>query len=607
MKDKKTFLFWIAVGLCATGFIVFKFIGPAWVSMLFEGKNFAFLNAVTGCQTICAKEFYLGQFEDIILGPLSIFCVGFLFLLVCLRYQEKLSSLVFGLTVFVYFLITKFDTFLFPPYGDSASGPCMEAVWLLRNNFNYLALHREPLFIHGGPKAYLTSLYPTYLALLMKILPNSKLFLIVNHLIVMALSAIIIVVFRKIAEQLFTKKESLLLAIFFMALPLYQSQSEQINMEIPILIFLIFSIYYLAQKRFFFAAWTAGLAGLTKVYAVYMGISIFIVSLFEFFTGGKRRIKTLLSGLLGLMFAVFGAYTLFFLINTGIGKVDKVGLFQGWHLMKKFPITYMYLISFCVYLGVAFRFVKDKSLPLFKGFTIFIKENYLVSAMMLVCAGWFALFLNSAWIAPRYTLILLPSFLIVVFGCARFFVKSEKVFTRVLIGLILFSFLSSYGLVYKAITIQDYAIVERSLEYRNDIRLHMRLGKLIEEKYSNFTIAAPFNLAQMYGFPELGFVDKQLDVIIFLFPCAYGGIKNFDGIQNLDIRKIVWIGVKTPFIVHPLFPVGPYDRVIESLYSGNKSAQLFLGGFSVDKVYHSGQAFMKLLKEKGFKNKIELR
>ncbi|MDP8265979.1 MAG: hypothetical protein P9M07_03435 [Candidatus Aceula meridiana] len=605
MKNKKKLLFWTSIGLLGLGFIASKFIGLAWVSALFDSKNFTPLNAVAGCQTICAKEFYLGQFEDIIFGPLSIFCAGFLFLLICLRYRKKLSPPWFGVTVFAYFLITKFDTFLFPPYGDSASGPCMEAVWLLRNNFNYFALHREALFVHGGPKAYLTSLYPTYLALLMKILPGSKIFLIVNHLITMVLSTVIIVVFRKIAEQLFSKKESLLIAIFFMALPIYQSQSEQINMEIPILIFLILSFYYLGQKRFFYSAWTAGLAGLIKVYAVYMGISVFIVSLFEFFTGEKRKIKTLLSGFFALMFAAFGAYTLFFLINTGIGKADKIGFFQGWHLIKKFPVTYVYLISLGVYLGVAFRFIKRRSLSFFKGFIIFIQENYLVSTMVLVCAGWFALFLNSAWIAPRYTLILLPSLLIVVFGCARFFIKSEKVFTRVLIALILFSFLSSYGLVYKAITIQDYAIAERSLEYRNDIRLHIRLGKLIEDKYSNFTIAAPFNFAQMYGFPEIGFVNKQLDVMIFLFPCTYGNIKNFDGIQNLNIRKIIWIGVKTPFIVHPLFPIGPHDRIIESLSSGNKSAQLFLGGFSIDKVYHSGQAFMKLLKEKGFKNKID--
>jgi len=219
--------------------------------------------------------------------------------------------------------------------------------------------------------------------------------------------------------------------------------------------------------------------------------------------------------------------------------------------------------------------------------------------MVLVTAGWFALFSTSAWIPPRYTLILLPSLIISFFYAVDRFIGNDKKKEKMLIAVIIFSLVSSFGFVYTPIEIEDHAVVERSLEYRNDLVLHMKIAKTLEHKYSALTIAAPFTLAQMLAFPEIGFVQKKLDVMIYLFPCLYEGVKNFDGIETLDLSRVVWVGVQTPFMRAPYLPTGPSDFIIERIFVGNKSATFFFGGYSINAVYHQGQALMKFLKDSG--------
>jgi len=108
------------------------------------------------------------------------------------------------------------------------------------------------------------------------------------------------------------------------------------------------------------------------------------------------------------------------------------------------------------------------------------------------------------------------------------------------------------------------------------------------------------------AFPEMGFTRKKLDVMIYLFPCTYEGIRHFEGLENVNPRDVVWVGVKTPFMKIEYLPNGPHDLVIEELQVGNKSANLFIGGFSVNALYHYGQSLVKQLEAQGIK-KLELK
>ncbi|MDD3375630.1 MAG: hypothetical protein PHY73_07930, partial [Candidatus Omnitrophica bacterium] len=65
-------------------------------------------------------------------------------------------------------------------------------------------------------------------------------------------------------------------------------------------------------------------------------------------------------------------------------------------------------------------------------------------------------------------------------------------------------------------------------------------------------------------------------------------------------------GVETPFMRGEHLPNGSYDHVIEELQVGNKSANLFVGGFSINAVYRQGQSLVKQLEAQGIQ-KLELK
>ncbi len=596
---------WIILSVVLIIFsLIIKYFADGWTIALLNKGAASFLSTIIGGTAFDSFDFYVGRVYEVIWGPLEMLCSGIAFLLISLRYFKDASSFKFCFSVFVYLLITKFEILFFPPYGDSASGPVIEAIWLFRNNFDYVSLSKEVIFVHGGPKAYLFSIYPTYLALLMKLIPNTKLFLAINHLIIFGLSAVVFSLFRRIVQKVFSRVEAIWLTVFFLSLPLVQSQIEQINMEIPVLLFLMFSLCFIANKKIFMAAITSGLATFTKLYSVYAGVSVFMLGILLFFLDKdkKGKVKVLLSGFLSLLLSCLGAYALFTFMDIG-GRVDKVGPFQGFALIKMFPVTYFYLISL-IGIGVieCSRRARESGTVIDK-IKDFLNQHYIILVSFIYSTGWFVLFLNSAWIPPRYVLILLPTLIIGVFYFIRLIIQQEKIIKNALFVLISFSFLCSYGLPYTPIDLQDHSVVERSLEYRNDVRLHMKIGKLIDKKYANLTIAAPFTLAQMFAFPEMGFVEKKHDVMIYLFPCTYGGIKNFDGIDKLDLRKVIWVGARTPLISNVNLPAGPHDVVLQEIVQGNKSAKIFLGGFSINAVYRQGQAFVKFLESKGIHQK----
>jgi len=55
-------------------------------------------------------------------------------------------------------------------------------------------------------------------------------------------------------------------------------------------------------------------------------------------------------------------------------------------------------------------------------------------------------------------------------------------------------------------------LIERSLEYRNHLKMQRKLAKEMETNYANLLIVAPFTTAETLVFPELGYVKKPLNV-----------------------------------------------------------------------------------------------
>jgi len=565
---------------------IIKIFDTPIILQLYDQQQFALLNFLTGVTVHQPLGFYEGRCIETIFGPLTFVLSGIALLIMALKYFQDAKSLKFGLFIFLYLLLTRPEVLLFPPYGDTASGAFVEAIWLFQHSFDYASLAQQPIFIQGGPKVYLFSLYPTYIALLMKIIAHAKTFLVINHLLVFYFSSVVIVYFRKILLEIFDQKKAMLISIFFISFPLFQTQVEAINMEMTILLFAMMAMFYLLKKNVFLASLLTIVGVCIKGYASIFCATVFFISLFLFFISDDRwkKWKDLGWGAFAMVCGVGITYASLFILNSS-AHVDKVGMFEGWPRMKEFVVTYLYIISLFLFLGYYF---KDKKEGHADSMIEYLKDHYQVLIFFVCSLGWFFLFLHSFGDQIRYKLILIPFCIICITYVASQYLRSDRWLNGALKGLIVFFFFCSYGFLQYPSEVNDDAKLERSLEYRADLELDLRLVRRLEEHYADNLISAPFTTAQILGMPELTYTTKKLDVMIYEFPIKYGTIKMFKGLKDIDIKKTIWVWIKVKLAPHlkelKEYPIGPHDVVMEEIDYGRRKATLFRGGVSIEKL-----------------------
>lgn len=586
MKKKiDAFFSWPVFGTLGVLFYAVKYLSPLAIGHWFNGGAKGLLNALSFSAANQSLNFYTGKLEELYLGPLAMLLGGCAFLILCKKILVESSFKIFAAATFVFILLTRLEILFWPPYGDSASGPFIEALWLLHNNFDYVKLSQQPGFVAGGPKVYLFSIYPTFMALLKSIIPHHKTFFLVNHLLGFTLGAGVVALLRQIMQKVTTKENAILVALCLLYLPLFQSQVEQINMEMPVTFFAILSLYYLIEKKLARASLMSMLAVLAKGVAVYISVTVFVAAIFLVLTDEKLKNKwtAVLWGSAALLFAALNYYGSFYILNAG-GNVKMVGAFEGIRWMKSMPLFYVFIISTIVLFWDFIEREYDEKENLFAGIIQYLKQHYVAFVMYVSAGGWFFLFLNSYGGQYRYRLILAPAIVFCVYYMIHLRTKVQKVKSILIYFCIFFSLLFSYGLIYGNLFDVAYSTLERSLEYRNDMKLDLKVAKALNKTAPDFLIAAPFTMAQILALPELGYVTQKLNVMIYGYPARYGGIKNFNGLQELNIEKTIWIALDDPANKRVDYPVGPNDRVIGQIEAGERRAKLFLGGFAIEQM-----------------------
>ena len=200
---------------------------------------------------------------------------------------------------------------------------------------------------------------------------------------------------------------------------------------------------------------------------------------------------------------------------------------------------------------------------------------------------WFLLFTNFLTLAYRYQLLLLPFLIFCISYSLLQIIKRETIVNGVLIGVTMFSLFCSHGLMYGRERLTDCVPthLERSLEYRNFLKLEKTLAKEIENNYASYSVAAPFQTAQVLAIPKLGYVQKPLDVTVYGMRATLG-LKPFTGLQSFDILKTVWVGYphhRLENIPFP-YPIDPRDKILKELQVGHIKVAIFMGGFAVEKM-----------------------
>jgi hypothetical protein len=573
MKSPAKVVFWILTVVLSILVIMSHRAYPSFVEKLYQDKQFATLNQWAGITEEKSLDFYVGKIEDRWFGPITNTVYHLLFAAFCLLYLREAKRFQFWLGVFIFLIATKFKVLFYPFYGDAIGGPFAEGYWLSQNNFNFLGLAQQPGYNAGGPQVYLTTIYPAFLAVLLKLIPSTKIFLVVNHLIAFFLSAGIIAFMRQMLEGPLNKTKSVLASIILLSLPIFQSQTEAINMEIPCLFFSVMSILYLTRKEIGKAFIWALVALFVKGHGlVICGAVVFVTLCLFIFNGGYRKAKYLVYIALSL---VIIAVKMHFTPNAISGLIQ---LFIGWKSLHSMLITKLFILSILLFMVCIFaKRLSFKSLL----------NEYFVHVIFLVTAAmWFGMFLNFDAVSPRYKLELAPFLLGAVILTVLNFIRIETLSRSLLIAAIFIMTIGSYGRWEPPLKTNYHVLSERSLEYRNELKLNQRIAQTIEQDFPGFTVGAPFIMAQILAIPQLGYVTKPLDVVVYGMPLTYGNVRNFNGLQELNLKKTVWIGEATQYrqMGDFTFPVGPHDVVLKHLEVGRNWAEIFAGGIAIEQM-----------------------
>lgn len=576
------FLFLLGVSL----FYLCKFYSPVYTQNLFQKQEFAFLNRIAQSEGTQSLDFYQGRVEEVIFGPLAQLLGGLLFAAFCFKISPSFGRKRFAWLIFIYLLITKFEVLFFPPYGDAVGGPFAEALWLKNNSFNFAGLLQQPNFMAGGPRVYGVCVYPAYLALCLKLIPWTTVFLVSQHVLVFALTAIMTMWLRDCFLKIFDDRIATLASLIFIFVPLIQSQSEAINMEIPSAFFMLWAVRSLLDHKNGLACFLAVFSALVKGTGVFVclavGLMIFVNAIRS---KGGVRIRYLIWSLLSCAGGLAIAGSKFFIKGDTHVSQGLVAWGAGWPSLEKEFIFYLYLFCLAVFF-VLFLLKKLKERARVETVSA---GSFYVSAVIFLNAGmWFALFYNFLAVSPRYRVALYPFLIFIAVFIGLKILRWRPLQLLALWCTAAASLFYSYGAFYGSVPDNDHVLLERSLEYRNDLTMTRKLVRVIENNYSDQLIGAPFIIAQTLAIPELGYVKKKLDVMIYGFNIKYGGIHNYPGLKHLDPFHTVFIGVKVAPIERDFaFPVGPKDFILEKVESGNKSASIFRGGYSIELLWRA--------------------
>ncbi len=582
----KNILFWLFLIAIAGAYIALEFSGSLIIKKLYDAQSFELLNKLSLNNTNESLQFYTERSEDITLGPIKSLLAGIFLIGICLKYLTESSTVIFGGSIFLYLFVTKFKILLFPPYGESIYGPFSDAIWLVRHSLNYIELHKQETFTSGGPLIYPLSIYPLFLAVIIKITKTSAAFLITIHTIVFIFSAIVISIFRKICLKVMTKEQAILSALLVLSMPLFQSMSELINMEMPCLLFAVLTAYYLIESRLILAGICALVSllvkdpGIIACALVFMGC--FLLAILE--TNVQKKLKIFFWGVLVIGLAFLKGFLRQLMLGKKQLTYNKIGLLIGWpniYGFKPFWISLAVLFLLLVIWIVRYR-KKEHAIK------TFLKDEFIVILMFSMATLYFILYLNFSTLGNRYRLLLVPFFLFPLLYTTFIILQKFKWLNAFLISTIIFSFFCNYGFIFErnvpnALTTHN--IFERSLEYRNDLILYMKLAKQIETDYSDYTIGAPLLVAESLNFNEIGYVKRSLPVIVYGMKANHEGLKDFEGIDNLDLRKTIWVGTYNDRIINEIeFPIGPHDKIMNEITSADKKIYIFKGGFAIDKM-----------------------
>lgn len=479
------------------------------------------------------------------------------------------SSILLGGGCFLLLCIFRYEVLYFPPYWDSVTGLFAQAIWHDDHGFDYYKLMYETLdYDHGGARSYVFSFHPTLQALLLRLIPDTSVFLLFNHLLSFGYASLAVTAFYHILRDQFRNDMALLGCVLLASFPLFITQADALYLEMPLLAFSLSALALTVHRRPVAGSVLAMLALYTKPTGIICVAVLFTFNLIDQSTDRRKRWKACgLLGLCGVLFLIqWLLYQTFYLEIDDAFRFMRGALKGFFRSMPDFLVLYL---TFGVFTGLTIkRHLQAASYNMKNFFAAFFKDR--LNIMMIFFLSWFTLFyMNIIIILPRYFLLCLPVLLYGLISLAVRYLKRPWLIRSALLILATVFLYNLHGRFYTPYVGNDGFILERSLEYVDDMRLNMKLSRHLETNYADATIVTSWPYIQMLVLPELGYVDRPLNAITMDGPLIYGPFET-----AAVTKDTVW--VYGPNCFSGMYGYYPHeDELIETITHGERQAVIF--------------------------------
>lgn len=495
--------------------------------------------------------------------------------------HPRMSWTLAFLAVWAAIVVWRFEVIQSPPYYDFATGLFVEANFLVESNFDYSALVEEQRWLAGGAAVYVTSIWPTVVALLMKYAPSTEAMLIAYHLIYFACAAgIALLVYALLVEQT-GRLGAILTSAALLTVPSFAVQIDMLGMDLPVTLLTLLCALLLVRRHYALAAVPALGAYLIKASgrAAAMGALVYLLVLLAMqLRKASPRVRRALTIGLGLNLAAIG---LIFAIDQWLAELptsaveqwenvaqtvdepDQIGMRFLRETIYWFPDQVaLFGVALIGSLAMASGWLvrESRARQIGSGVARWWSvvsdgvERQRVALLSWIMVLGTLLAFSFIYCMPRYFSLPLP-FLYVALGVLLFSIPRLKLHAMVLLaGLIVLNVANARGAFLPQAGFNSHgrtgALLERSREYLTDHDSNVEALRQLAEKYPDVPIVAGGPYVQCLALPRLGYVDRPLSG----YSVNNFTSENFAPVEQLledTPREIIFVSV-----VNALTPAG---------------------------------------------------
>lgn len=430
-----------------------------------------------------------------------------------------------GLAVFAAITLWRLAIIASPPFFDCACLLFTEANFLVESGFDYRRLRYDEAWVNdGGPFAYMISVLPTLIALVMQATSRPQTVFVVFHLFNFACAAIVVVAAYWLFSRRLPRPTSALLALVVLTTPIFCVQIDMHGMDLPMTAFAMLAIVAIVKDRFILAALAAAGAFFMKPTGALVGLSVLLYLGYCVTLGRAARdprfLRRAYVGIAVNFAALVAEYALYHwsgLSNRLVRTPELSSFTNDWWICA----TDVYYISGVVAgaLGVLALFCVPSVVATVKaiGWRRAVaaalawpaREPIFIPALVLYAGMLYSMAYYIPVRCPRYFTLTVPTLYLLVAVCfARWLARPWAAVA--LAALAVFNFANLDGRFFPAVEKFPRHSRERSREYLADHNSVIAAMRAIEQQSQGLPIITGHPFAYYLALPRLGYVAKPL-------------------------------------------------------------------------------------------------